>query len=157
MKDRFFIESLDHEFLRLHERSCELIEKTPENKLYWHPDNHVFPYNSCGECILRSAGAVEQTFGGITTRLWDDPFEWTLPESLPTKKDILDYLNEVEQTRKKGFLLFNSDEDLKKQIPAPQKLRPIFAVLLDTLLRAQNFQSRAKAILHLLSKSFNKP
>ena len=41
---------------------------------------------SCGEYILRSAAAVEQTFGGITTRLWDDPFEWTLPEALSTDR-----------------------------------------------------------------------
>ena len=49
--------------------------------------------------LLRSAAAVEQTFGGITTRLWDDPFEWTLPEKLSSTDLLIGYLNEVEQTR----------------------------------------------------------
>jgi hypothetical protein len=32
--------------------------------------------------ILRSAAAIEQMCGGLTANLWDDPFEWTLPETL---------------------------------------------------------------------------
>jgi hypothetical protein len=34
--------------------------------------------DSCGEQVLRSAAIVEQSFGGLTANLWDDPFEWTL-------------------------------------------------------------------------------
>lgn len=151
MTERIFLEALNREFELLHKRSCELIEKVPDAKLYWQPLQEPFPYNSCGECILRSAGAVEQAFGGITTRLWDDPFEWTLPESLPTKQDILVYLEEVNQTRKKGFAFFKSDDDLKRQIPAPEKLKPIFTILLETISRAQHFQGRAFAIFQLLS------
>lgn len=151
MKSKFFVESLEREFICIHQFSYEIIGKTPEDKLYWQPSNSFFPFNSCGECILRSAGAVEQTFGGLTTRLWDDPFEWTLPEALPTKKDILSYLNEVELTREKGFKLFASDEDLKKQIPAPKKLKPIFAILLETVSRARHFQGRALSIFKLFS------
>ena len=41
-----------------------------------------------GEHIVRSAGAVEQTFDGITANLWDDPFEWTLPENLATPREV---------------------------------------------------------------------
>ncbi|GIU81535.1 MAG: hypothetical protein D6687_08090 [Acidobacteria bacterium] len=147
------VEIFDKQFLDLHKRSCELILKIPEKKLYWQPEeaNSFFPMHSCGECILRSAGAVEQTFGGITTRLWDDPFEWTLPEALSTKEKILKYLEEVEQTRRRGFALFTSDEDLKKQIPAPVKLKPIFQILLETLARAEHFQGRAFAIFQLLT------
>jgi hypothetical protein len=147
-----FVEIFDRQFLDLHKRSCELILKIPEEKLYWQPGkaSSLFPMNSCGECILRSAGTVEQTFGGITTRLWDDPFEWTLPEALSTKEKILQYLEEVEQTRQRGFALFTSDEDLKKQIPAPVTLKPLFQILLETLARAEHFQGRAFAISQLL-------
>jgi len=148
------IQILDKQFLDLHNRSCALLLKIPEDKLYWQPReyNSLFPVISFGESILRSAAAVEQTFGGITTRLWDDPFEWTLPEFLSNKEKILQYLEEVEQTRKRGFLLFTSDEDLKKQIPAPVKLKPLFQILLETLARAENFQGRASIILQLLQE-----
>ena len=79
-----FLTQFDRQFSRLHQRSCEIIEKIPTGKLFWQPleKDSLFPINSCGEYILRSAGKVEQTFGGITTKLWDDPFEWTLPEKL---------------------------------------------------------------------------
>ena len=55
--------------------------------------------DSCGEQVLRSAAIVEQTFGGLTANLWDDPFEWTLPETLSTSAKVIEYLNEVEATR----------------------------------------------------------
>ena len=75
---------------------------------------------SCGEYVLRTAAIVEKTFGGITTRLWDDPFEWTLPEKLSDKHAIIDYLDEVEQTRSNGFKFFTSDSDLTREMPAPE-------------------------------------
>ena len=106
---------------------------------------------SCGEYILRSAGAVEQTFGGITSRLWDDPFEWTLPEELSTTDKISDYLNEVEATRQKGFAFFTSDEDLKREMPAPEKLKSICEILLETIARAEHFQGRAFAVFQMYS------
>jgi len=104
-----------------------------------------------GEYLLRSAGAVEQTFGGITARLWDDPFEWTLPEELSTTEKINEYLLEVEETRVRGFRFFASDADLAKQLPAPEKLFSIFELLLTTLARAENFQGRAVAVFQLLT------
>jgi hypothetical protein len=148
------IESFDRQFLRLDERSREIVGKTPTEKLYWQPRERdaLFPVNSCGEYILRSAGAVEQTFGGITTRLWDDPFEWTLPEELSTGELILNYLNEVEATRRRGFSLFQRDEDLRREMPAPEKLKTIFALLLETLARAENFQGRAIAVFREFSE-----
>ena len=106
---------------------------------------------SCGEYILRSAGNVEQTFGGITTRLWDDPFEWTLPEELSTTNLMLDYLAEVEETRQKGFSLFASDEDLRREMPAPEKLKSIFEILLESVSRAEHFQGRAFAVFQMFS------
>jgi hypothetical protein len=148
------IESFERQFLLIHERSREIVDKTPSEKLYWQPRERevLFPVNSCGEYVLRSAGAIEQTFGGITTRLWDDPFEWTLPEELSTNDLILNYLNEVEETRKRGFSLFQSDEDLRREMPAPEKLKTIFALLLETIARAENFQGRAVAVFREFSE-----
>ena len=148
------IESFDRQFVLLDIRAREIIGKTPTEKLYWQPREReaLFPVNSCGEYILRSAGAVEQTFGGITTRLWDDPFEWTLPEELSTNDLILNYLTEVEATRKRGFALFQADEDLRREIPAPEKLKTIFALLLETIARAENFQGRAVAVFREFSE-----
>ncbi|HEY0049653.1 MAG TPA: hypothetical protein VGB68_10230 [Pyrinomonadaceae bacterium] len=149
------IESFDRQFLLLDARAREITGKTPSEKLYWQPRRReaLFPVNSCGEYILRSAGAVEQAFGGITTRLWDDPFEWTLPEELSTSDLILNYLREVEETRKRGFSLFRSDADLSREIPAPEKLKTIFALLLETIARAENFQGRAIAVFREFSEA----
>lgn len=148
------IDVFDRQFLALHARSCELIGKTPDEKLYWQAARKeaLFPINTCGEYILRSAGAVEQTFGGITTRLWDDPFEWTLPEALSTGELVLKYLHEVEETRRRGFALFLSDDDLQKEMPAPEKLKSIFQILLETIQRAENFQGRAFAVFQMFSE-----
>jgi hypothetical protein len=148
-----FISSLDEQFLRLHISSCLLVQKIPNEKLYWQPREIVrdFPAGSCGEYILRSAGKVEQTFGGITTKLWDDPFEWTLPEALSTGELVLNYLAEVEETRRRGFSLFKSDEELHREMPAPEKLKTIFSLLVETLTLAENFQGRAVAIFKIFS------
>lgn len=150
---KILIEAFDEQFSQIHRRSCEIISKIPAAKIYWQPREiqRDFPVNSCGEYILRSAGAVEQTFGGITVKLWDDPFEWTLPEALSTNELILNYLVEVEETRRRGFALFQSDADLQRQIPAPEKLKTIFTLLLETVARAENFQGRAAAIFKLFS------
>lgn len=148
-----YIEIFDQRFQNLHSRSREIIEHTPDGKLYWQPRERdaLFPINSCGEYILRSAGRVEQTFGGITTKLWDDPFEWTLPEALSTGDLILNYLEEVEKTRHAAFGLFLTDEDLHRELPAPEKLKSLFELLLDTLLKAENFQGRAIAVFQAFS------
>ena len=145
--------ALDQQFQQIHCRSAEFIKLVPTEKLYWQPrpKEALFPVNSCGEFILRSAAAVEQTFGGITRRLWDDPFEWTLPETLADGDLILDYLEEVEATRGRGFALFRTDEDLRREIPAPEKLKTLFALLLETLARAENLQGRAVALARLFS------
>jgi hypothetical protein len=143
------IDTFDRQFALLHERSVSFVKQIPPEKLYWSPFERdaLFPVNSCGEYILRSAGAVEQTFGGITARLWDDPFEWTLPEKLSTNELVLEYLQEVETTRRRGFAFFQTDEDLRKEIPAPEKLKSIAQILLETFGRAENFQGRAVAVL----------
>ena len=106
---------------------------------------------SCAEYILRSAAMVEKTFGGITTRLWDDPFEWTLPEKLSNKAAIEQYLDEVESTRVKGFEFFTSDDDLKRRMPAPEKLMSVHEILLETIAKAEHYQGRAFAVFQMLS------
>ena len=101
------IESFYRRFDALHRRTIEFVQIVPDELLFKNPreTKQSFVPFSVGEYILRSAGQVEQTFGGITARLWDDPFEWTLPEQLSTNKLITEYLNEVETTRLKGFTL----------------------------------------------------
>jgi hypothetical protein len=148
-----FIDSFDRCFLQTHSRSRELVQKIPDEKLYWQPreTNALFPVNSCGEYVLRSAAAVEQTFGGLTVKLWDDPFEWTLPEQLSSGNLILEYLAEVEETRRRGFTLFSSDKDLGRELPAPEKLKTIFALFLDTIARAEHYQGRAFAVFKMFS------
>lgn len=150
---RNLIETFEKQFVKLHGRSVEFIKLVPNDKLYRQPreTGALFPVNSCGECILRSAASIEQTFGGITTRLWDDPFEWTLPEQLSSSELILEYLMEVEETRRKGFAFFNSDEDLRRELPAPEKLKSIFEILLETTARAEHFQGRAFAVFQMFS------
>jgi hypothetical protein len=150
-----FISSLDEQFVRLAARSHALVEAVPEDKLYWQPrqSSGAFPIYSCGEHILRSAAAIEQTFGGITTNLWDDPFEWTLPETLSTPLRVAEYLNEVEATRLRGFSLFASDEDLLKEIAAPSgEMLPLCSLLLETIERAAHHQGRAFATFRLFSE-----
>lgn len=148
------IDSFDRQFSRLHTRSCALVVKIPPEKLYWQPSRALkqsFAAFSCGEYVLRSAGKIEQTFGGITTKLWDDPFEWTLPEELSTNEKVLEYLAEVEETRTKGFAFFASDEDLRREIPAPENLQSIFNILLETVAQSENFQGRACAVFQMFS------
>lgn len=144
------INSFDKQFQRLHERSVQLIQTIPDEKLYWKP-REVPSMFSCGEFILRSAGTIEQAFGGLTRKLWDDPIEWTLPEALPTCDKILEYLGEVEETRRKGFEFFQTDEDLARELPAPVELKPISQLLLEILSRAENFQGRAFAVFQMFS------
>lgn len=149
------IEIFDREFSAVNARSLDLLKLTTDDKLFWQPADLPATYQmfSCGEFILRSAGAIEQTFGGITTRLWDDPFEWTLPEELSTAQLIAEYLAEVEATRRKGFALFQSDTDLQKQMPAPEKLKSIFEILIECLARAEHFQGRAFAVFQMFSQA----
>lgn len=151
---KVFISSLDEQFALLHARSRTFITLVPQEKLYWQPRQSLgmVPAYSCGEHLLRSAGAVEQTFGGIATNLWDDPFEWTLPESLRTPESVTEYLDEVEATRQRGFALFGSDDDLRKKIAAPSgEMRVLCSLLVETLDRAAHQQGRAFAVFRLFS------
>lgn len=143
--DRKIIESLDREFARLHLRSCAVVETTPANKIYAAPmAGENISILSIGESVLRCAAAIERTFGGITSNLWDDPFEWTLPEHLSTPAKILDHLNEVETTRRQAFRSFTDDECLRLQVATPaEETQPLIELLLTTLVQAIDFQSQA--------------
>jgi hypothetical protein len=149
------LQALDEEFARLHERSVALVRAVPADRLYWQPrgaDGHANS-QSCGEHILRSAARVEQTFGGITATLWDDPFEWTLPETLSTPRLVEEYLGEVEETRRRGFALVKSDEELTKEIAVPSgEMKTLAALFVETLAHASREQGRAFAVFALFSE-----
>ena len=127
----------DQEFARLEHAWRELIQATDDERLYQIDNQQNL---SVGERVLKSARIVEQTFGGITANLWDDPFEWTLPETLSTSAKLLAYLDEVESARRRGFALFQSDQDLLKTIMTPAGPTQVMSLLLDTLVRARHHQ-----------------
>ena len=151
----FVLQSLDEQYVKLHERAVALAGLVPPERLYWPPPAEgrgVTPIYSCGEHLLRGAAVVEQTFGGITVNLWDDPFEWTLPEALPTSAHIAEYLREAEATRRRGFALLRADEDLRREIIVPSGERQtLLALILQTLCRAIHYQGRAEATFRLFS------
>ena len=150
---REIVESLDREFARLHARSCQMTENTPDEILYsvnTPPGRRSLP--SVGESLLRCAAAIEQTFGGITSNLWDDPFEWTLPEYLSTPAKVIEHLAEVESTRKRAFSSFDEDSCLLKQVATPSgETRPLVELLLETLVRAAHYQGEALVTLKSVS------
>jgi uncharacterized damage-inducible protein DinB len=147
------VKDFDEQFARLYLRACALIEIVSAEILYRQPRAaQNMSVRSCGEHLLRNAGAIEQTFGGLTANLWDDPFEWTLPENLATPERMLEYMREVEQTRRRAFETFTGDHDLSKKIVVPSgEIKTLNALLLETLARAAHHQGGAYAALRLFS------
>ncbi len=150
------VDSLDREFARLHSRSCTIIESTPVEILYAGPEpgpaSSRNSSRSVGDSVLRCAATIEQTFGGITSSLWDDPFEWTLPEYLSTPVKVIEHLEEVEVTRKRAFSSFTDDSCLLKRVATPSdQTQLLIELLLETLIRATHFQSQAVVTLKNLS------
>src|SRR5580765_3867343 len=88
---RTLVESVEREFALLDSRTRDLLQKIPGAMLYQRA-NLPGLTTSFGEVILKSAGTVEQTCGGLNANLWDDPFEWTLPEALSTPTLVSEYL-----------------------------------------------------------------
>ena len=142
------IENLDAQFADLHTRSLDLIARLSGERLYAKPEGST---DSSGEQILRSAAVVEQSFGGLTANLWDDPFEWTLPETLNAPAKMLEYLDEVDGTRRNAFDSFESDSVLSKEIMTPAGSTQLLPFLLDTLRRARHHHQRAETIYKLLN------
>lgn len=144
---RTLVESVEREFALLDSRTRDLLQKIPGALLY-QPANLPGLTTSFGEVILKSAGIVEQTCGGLNANLWDDPFEWTLPEALSTPALVSEYLAEVTQTREAFFARLKADEDLKKLIFLPGgETQPLIRLLLETLRRASGNLERAAVIL----------
>jgi hypothetical protein len=141
--------TLNGEFANLIASLRELTKLVPAELLYLHP-----PPVSVGENILKSAGAIEQTFGGLTANLWDDPFEWTLPEALSNAELIAGYLDEVDQARQRAFTSFESDAALTKLVSMPSgEARPLVSVLLETLAQAADYRGRAITTFKILSNN----
>jgi hypothetical protein len=150
---REIIEELQSSFDELIRRSVEMTKAVAADDLFRKPAQFEGSYEmfSIGEFMLRSTGAIEQAFAGITTRLWDDPFEWTLPEYMASPERILDYLDEVSETARRGFTFLKDDDELKRQLPAPRELKTILQILLSAIERAAHFQGRAAAACQLVS------
>jgi hypothetical protein len=131
----------DQEFKRLETGWRELIEQLDESTLYSPAAQQLAP---AAEQILRSARIVEQVSGGITANLWDDPFEWTLPETLTTRHKLISYFDEVRGARQHAFQFFADDSDLLKTIMTPSGPAQLMSLWLDTLVRARHHQLQAK-------------
>jgi len=144
---RDIVDDLDQEFASLITSLKDLASSVPRDLLYRNP-----PAVSIGENILRSAAAIEQTCGGIATNLWDDPFEWTLPEILSSPELVVDYLSEVDLARQRAFNSIRDDTALSKYISVPSgEPRPLVSLLLETLVNAGDYRGRAVATLKILS------
>ena len=147
------LETFDQSFEKVTTRARALLAHTSNDILYKRPRElpNTFAIFTIGEYVLRSAAAVEQAFGGITTRLWDDPFEWTLPEKLHSVDLIKEYLDEVDRTRADGIAFLADDDSLSKAIPSPVRILPIAQVLIDTLARSEHYLGRAYAVFQMTS------
>jgi hypothetical protein len=144
--EREIVQRIDKKFADLIDSLKDLASSVPATLLYLNP-----PAVSIGENILRSAAAIEQTCGGLTSNLWDDPFEWTLPETLSNGDLIVNYLSEVDRLRQRAFNSINHDGALTKFVSAPAGEQLLFDLLLETLLRASDHRGRAVATIKILS------
>jgi hypothetical protein len=142
---RQLVDYLDGEFSRLITNLKQLVNSITPDVLYRRP-----PSVTLGENLLRSAATLEQAFGGLTANLWDDPFEWTLPETLSTTELVNEYLSEVDAARQRAFRSIAGDRELTKNILGPwEKPRSLFAVLVETLIKASDYHGRAVATLKM--------
>ena len=125
--ERQIVQHLEQEFSGLLQSLKDLVRSVPP------------------EYLVRSAAVVEQTCGGLTANLWDDPFEWTLPETLSNPDLIVEYLSEVDLARQRAFSSIKDDSALTKYISDPSGERLLISLLLETLIRAAEFRGRARA------------
>ncbi|HSE31288.1 MAG TPA: hypothetical protein VLA93_06895 [Pyrinomonadaceae bacterium] len=138
---RDLIERLEQECIGLLSRLKGLVETVPVQLLY---ETAFDLPTSVGENIVRSAATLEQAFGGLTTNLWDDPHEWTLPETLSSTERITEYLGEVDDARTRAFASLVDDSALEKYIAMPSgEQASIQALLVNALKTAKNFEQRA--------------
>ena len=98
------------------------------------------------ENLVRSAAAIEQMCGGLTANLWDDPFEWTLPETLSNDERIDEYLSEVDLARQRAFGSID-DGALTMYVSLPSgEAQRLISLLLETLVRASELRGRAISV-----------
>jgi hypothetical protein len=126
--ERQIVQHLEQEFSVLIQSLKDLVRSVP-------PEN-----------LVRSGAVVEQTCGGLTSNLWDDPFEWTLPETLSNPDRIVEYLSEVDVARQRAFSSIQDDRALTKYISDPSGERLLISLLLETLVRAAEFRGRALTV-----------
>ena len=142
---RKIVDHLDREFASLINSLKDLVSSVSPDDLYRNS-----PEVSIGENILRSAAAVEQTCGGLTANLWDDPFEWTLPETLSNAERIIEYLSEVDVARQRAFSSIFDDSALSKYISVPPgEPRLLISLLVETLARSRDYRKSVLQDLHV--------
>jgi hypothetical protein len=143
---RQLLDHLDREFARLINNLKQLVNSVTPDLLYQRSSGV-----SIGENLLRSAATLEQTFGGLTANLWDDPFEWTLPETLSSAELVNEYLSEVDEARQRAFRSIGGDSELTKYISGPSgEPQQLFELLIETLAKANDYHGRAVASLKML-------
>jgi hypothetical protein len=144
------LQNLEHEFAALLSALTEFVRTVPDDLIYRLPSDRTGA--TVGETVVKSAAILEQTFGGLTSNLWDDPFEWTLPETLASSADIIRYLDEVDVARRWAFAFLAEDSSLTKTVSVPSDGQISVLELLErTLLRSASYQNEAAKILKNLS------
>lgn len=148
-RTRDSIENLNREIIGVLSGLSALIDSTPASSIYEGPSGRTA--ESVGENVIKCAGTLEQTFGGLTTNLWDDPFEWTLPETLSTPDLIKEYLAEVDSVRVRALASLVDDSALDKYIALPSGAQTtIRNLLLNALETARNYERKAAETLKTL-------
>lgn len=144
------LQSIEQEFADLSLALATFVRATPDELIYKDPN--TANESTVGEAVVKSAAVLEQMFGGLTTNLWDDPFEWTLPETLASRALILEYLDEVDESRRRAFAFLADDSALAKNVSVPSDGQISVLDLLErTLNRAISYQNRAAHILKTFS------
>lgn len=147
------VEIIGRELERIHQNLIQILDIIPEDKLYLKPfesANFIRVY-SCGELISHIGGIVEYAFNGITSNLWEEPFEWITREVLPTRSHIAAYLEEVARVRRMAFSSF-TDEDLPKKIYFPNATGTTLGeILTKTLSHASHHRGQVYAYAHLFT------
>jgi hypothetical protein len=144
------LQNLEREFAELLLALKAFVRTVPDEMIYSLPSDR--PGATVGVIVIKSAAVLEQTFGGLTSNLWDDPFEWTLPETLASGALIIRYLDEVDAARQRAFAFLADDSALTKRVSVPSDGQISVSELLErTLLRAVSYQNEAAQILKNLS------
>ena len=145
LDERRLVEHFQQRFDTQLQGLVALVQTVPQDALYRRSSQL-----SVGEQVLRSAAVIEQLAGGLTTNLWDDPFEWALPETLSDTAKVVEYLAEVTKTQELMFGSLN-DDSLLQTVLSPNGTETILNLLIDTLIRSADYRGRAIATLKMLA------